>query len=291
MNETEAGRIKDIIYEAMTNDFSSYPCDYDKEHECYDGPMDEDACSRCKYRRVCQVLNDYKRDDGFEEAMLSLIEEDGEVTYTDYPKTLDQVIDYLETAQNRFDFVYERNELCRDSEEIQSGVVLLDKSIRGLKKIGTTDRTPRVEEDDEPENAEAVWVNPTKDYPRSKVGIIVELDSARDRILDLCHRNNSLWHTHEINQALSMINDSIYGLQMWGGRIVSEPWSDKTPMHYRLMPEPIKCIEGWDLGYNKGNALKYLARAGRKENEPEAAALRKAIHSLEMRLEEIGEDG
>ena len=218
MNEAEAGRIKDIIYEAMTNDFSSYPCDYDKEHECYDGPMDEDACSRCKYRRVCQALNDYKRDDGFEEAMLSLIE------------------------------------------------------------------------DDEPENTEPGWINIAKDYPKSKLEIIVELYAARDRIMDLCHNNRLIWQTHEIQQALSMINDSITGLQKWDGRIVAEPWSDKTPMHYRLMPEPIKCIEGWDLGYNKGNAIKYIARGGRKENEPEAAALRKAIHSLEMRLEEIGEN-
>lgn len=219
MNEAEAGRIKDIIYEAMTNDFSSYPCDYDKEHECYDGPMDEDACSRCKYRRVCQVLNDYKRDDGFEEAMMSLIEDD-----------------------------------------------------------------------DEPENAEPGWINIAKYYPKSKLEIIVELDAARDRIMDLCHNNRLILQTHEIQQALSMINDSITGLQKWDGRIVAEPWSDKTPMHYRLNPEPIKCIEGWDLGYNKGNAIKYIARAGRKEDEPEAAAIRKAIHSLEMRLEEIGEN-
>lgn len=224
MNEREANRIKDIIYEAMTNDRSSYPCDYDEEHESFDAPMDEDVCARCKYRRVCQVLNDYKRDDGFEEAMLSLIE------------------------------------------------------------------------DDEPENAEPElvipkkgWVTPKKDYPKLKVEIIVELDSARDRIKDLCYNNHLIWQTHEIQQALSMINDSITGLQMWDGRIVAEPWSDKTPMHYRLNPEPIKCIEGWDLGYNKGNAIKYIARAGRKENESEAAALRKAIHSLEMRLEEIGE--
>lgn len=124
MNEREANRIKDIIY-------------YDEEHESFDAPMDEDVCARCKYRRVCQVLNDYKRDDGFEEAMLSLIED--EDPYTDCPKTLDQVIDYLETAQNRFDFVYERNELARDSEEIQSGVVLLDKSIWSYVKKTDTD--------------------------------------------------------------------------------------------------------------------------------------------------------
>lgn len=66
--------------------------------------------------------------------------------------------------------------------------------------------------------------------------------------------------------------------------------SHTTPDHYKLTPEPIDVIKGWDLGYNKGNAIKYIARAGRKEDEPEAAAIRKAIHSLEMRLEEIGEN-
>lgn len=34
--------------------------------------------------------------------------------------------------------------------------------------------------------------------------------------------------------------------------------------HYDLTPEPIDVIEGWNLNYRLGNAIKYVARAGRK---------------------------
>lgn len=83
-----------------------------------------------------------------------------------------------------------------------------------------------------------------------------------------------------------MINDSITGLQKWDGRIVAEPWSDKTPMHYRLNPEPIKCIEGWDLGFCLGNVIKYIARAGHKAGESRDKDLHKAMEYLRMELED-----
>jgi len=38
-----------------------------------------------------------------------------------------------------------------------------------------------------------------------------------------------------------------------------------SPAHYSgLSPEPITVIESWGLGFNLGNALKYISRAGRK---------------------------
>ena len=38
-----------------------------------------------------------------------------------------------------------------------------------------------------------------------------------------------------------------------------------NPKHYRdLDPKPIDVIEAWDLGFRLGNAVKYIARAGRK---------------------------
>lgn len=37
------------------------------------------------------------------------------------------------------------------------------------------------------------------------------------------------------------------------------------PRHYtELRPEPIDVIECWKLGFHLGNAVKYIARAGRK---------------------------
>jgi hypothetical protein len=39
--------------------------------------------------------------------------------------------------------------------------------------------------------------------------------------------------------------------------------------HYRqLDPMPIEVIDAWGLGFNLGNALKYIARAGIKTDDP-----------------------
>ena len=54
-----------------------------------------------------------------------------------------------------------------------------------------------------------------------------------------------------------------------------------SPDHYaRLDPEPIDVIEAWGLGYHMGNALKYIARAGRKDRTRYAEDLRKAAWYL-----------
>lgn len=42
------------------------------------------------------------------------------------------------------------------------------------------------------------------------------------------------------------------------------------PPHYTATKiEPIQVIEAWGLGFNLGNALKYIARAGRKGDRRE----------------------
>lgn len=39
------------------------------------------------------------------------------------------------------------------------------------------------------------------------------------------------------------------------------------PHHYTASHiEPIEVIEDWELGFNLGNAVKYIARAGRKDS-------------------------
>lgn len=66
-------------------------------------------------------------------------------------------------------------------------------------------------------------------------------------------------------------------------RIVFDPVS--KPSHYckGRRYEPVKVIEDWGLGFHLGNALKYIARAGRKEDEMED--LRKAIWYIQRYLE------
>ena len=40
-----------------------------------------------------------------------------------------------------------------------------------------------------------------------------------------------------------------------------------NPQHYKtLIPEPISVIENWGLGFCLGNAVKYISRAGKKDN-------------------------
>lgn len=48
--------------------------------------------------------------------------------------------------------------------------------------------------------------------------------------------------------------------------------------------EPIKLIERWGLGFKRGNALKYICRAGRKSSAALVEDLRKATWYLERHI-------
>ena len=57
-----------------------------------------------------------------------------------------------------------------------------------------------------------------------------------------------------------------------------------NPTHYNeLKPEPITVIQGWNLNFCLGNAIKYVARAGRKGDDLED--LKKAKRYLEFEIE------
>ena len=58
------------------------------------------------------------------------------------------------------------------------------------------------------------------------------------------------------------------------------PANPYRPPHYGMEPEPIVVIEGWDLQFNLGNVLKYLARAGRKPGSTRLDDLVKARRYL-----------
>ncbi len=58
-----------------------------------------------------------------------------------------------------------------------------------------------------------------------------------------------------------------------------------SPRHYAgLCPEPVTVIEGWSLGFHLGNAVKYIARAGRKAGETVVDDLRKARWYLDREI-------
>lgn len=61
------------------------------------------------------------------------------------------------------------------------------------------------------------------------------------------------------------------------------------PSHYcdGKQYEPRKVISDWGLNFNLGNAIKYISRAGLKENEKKEDDIRKAIQYLKFELEDL----
>lgn len=67
---------------------------------------------------------------------------------------------------------------------------------------------------------------------------------------------------------------------------MSDPVSH--PSHYNSGNiEVIEAIEDWMLNYHLGNAVKYIARAGRKDPKKEIEDLKKAVWYLERKIENL----
>jgi hypothetical protein len=63
----------------------------------------------------------------------------------------------------------------------------------------------------------------------------------------------------------------------------------KHPNHYLKSSghEVIDVIKAWELNFSLGNALKYIARAGRKDPDKEIEDLEKAKFYIEMQINNI----
>lgn len=60
------------------------------------------------------------------------------------------------------------------------------------------------------------------------------------------------------------------------------------PEHYhRGTYEALKVIEAWQLNFNRGNIIKYVCRAGRKDPSKEIEDLEKALFYLRAELETV----
>jgi hypothetical protein len=83
---------------------------------------------------------------------------------------------------------------------------------------------------------------------------------------------------------LKWADESIRVLLVEGGVVISPPGEAVNhPDHYRGNGiEVIDVIEGFGLGFNLGNAVKYILRAGKKEDE--CQDLRKALWYIEREL-------
>jgi hypothetical protein len=54
--------------------------------------------------------------------------------------------------------------------------------------------------------------------------------------------------------------------------------------HYKAKVQPIDLIEAQQLNFNRGNVIKYVSRAGKKEGESELKDLEKAMYYLEREI-------
>jgi len=111
--------------------------------------------------------------------------------------------------------------------------------------------------------------------------------------------------TEEEWNAMNLIPDNSTGKPLWETIIVTgDPnilatleWDKPSetnkesvvdsPKHYGGKDNPyeaIKVIEAWDLGFNLGNVVKYVARAGKKEGNDIADELKKARWYLEREI-------
>lgn len=61
------------------------------------------------------------------------------------------------------------------------------------------------------------------------------------------------------------------------------------PGHYggNTIYETIKVIEAWDLGFNLGNAVKYISRAGKKDQAKLIEDLKKAAWYLHREIDKL----
>ena len=67
--------------------------------------------------------------------------------------------------------------------------------------------------------------------------------------------------------------------------------SVERPSYYNFGKyEVIEVIEDWQLGYHLGNAVKYIARAGKKDPEKTEEDLRKAVWYIERFKRVINEN-
>ncbi len=60
------------------------------------------------------------------------------------------------------------------------------------------------------------------------------------------------------------------------------------PSHYNSGKiEVIEAIEDWGLNFSRGNAVKYVARAGKKDSSKEAEDLEKAVWYIQREIERV----
>lgn len=85
-----------------------------------------------------------------------------------------------------------------------------------------------------------------------------------------------MYNNHNLNNLENGMSDSVNHPSHYGGK--DNPY------------EAIKIIRHYRLGFNLGNVLKYILRAGKKDPDKELEDLRKAVWYLQKEIEWGEED-
>jgi hypothetical protein len=126
-------------------------------------------------------------------------------------------------------------------------------------------------------DADAIF---TTDEFSKEVYKLFSQGKTREEILDYIDKNNKM--SEEENNDLSYKN------------IPPPPQKEQVnhPQHYgggNNVYETIKVIDNWQLGFNLGNTIKYISRAGKKDPKKELEDLRKAKFYLDYHIKSLEE--
>ena len=117
-----------------------------------------------------------------------------------------------------------------------------------------------------------VEYNPLMDNVIGKIGGVVD---RREDYITVIFDNDTIWD-YPIPLALEFIVEE-----------TPEKTQISAPNYYGDKDSPyevIKVINAWDLDFSLGNVVKYIARAGKKQNNTELSDLLKAKDYLENKI-------
>ena len=82
------------------------------------------------------------------------------------------------------------------------------------------------------------------------------------------------------------------GMHEWTVSALHQAEAVNHPQHYGgdTVYEAIKVIMAWGLGFNLGNAVKYISRAGKKDPTKRLEDLKKARWYLDYEIKELEKD-
>jgi len=103
--------------------------------------------------------------------------------------------------------------------------------------------------------------------------------------------NDTAGFQRVVNESLKRLLDSYENAEISMNRSLNEYAESviEHPSHYRSDSgfEAIDVIEAWNLGFNLGNTLKYISRAGLKDKNREIEDLEKAQWYLNREIKRV----